>query len=93
MQQAFRDDIASELTFPRHRPSHPFKHPHQVLGHALLSRGEKRALLAEWASDVHAVEGRPGWRQIPGSGAVVVIDDILDALRALDNSQGEQRVV
>ena len=86
MQQAFRNDIASELTFPRHRPSHPFKHPHQLLGHAHLSRGEKRALLAEWASDVHAVEGRPGWRQIPGSGAVVVIDDILDALRALDTS-------
>ena len=86
MQQTFRDDIASELTFPRHRPSHRFTHPHQVLGHALLSRGEKRALLAEWASDACSAEGRPGWRQIPGSGAVVVIDDILDALRALDYS-------
>jgi hypothetical protein len=86
MQQTFRDDIASELRFSRHRPSHGFTHPHQVLGHALLSRGEKRALLAEWASDACSVEGRPGWRQIPGSGAVVVIDDILDALRALDYS-------
>jgi hypothetical protein len=86
MQQTFRDDIASELTFPRHRPSHSFTHPHQVLGHALLSRGEKRALLAEWASDACSVEGRPGWRQIPGSGAVVVIDDILDALTVLDYS-------
>jgi hypothetical protein len=86
MQQTFRDDIASELMFPRHRPGHPFTHPHQVLGHALLSRGEKRALLAEWASDACSVEGRPGWRQIPGSGAVVVTDDILDALRALDYS-------
>ena len=86
MQQTFRDDIASELTFPCHRSSHPCTHPHQVLGHALLSRGEKRALLAEWASDACSVEGRPGWRQIPGSGAVVVIDDILDALRALDTS-------
>jgi hypothetical protein len=86
MQQTFRDDIASELTFPRRRSSHSFTHPHQVLGHALLSRGEKRALLAEWASDACSVEGRPGWRQIPGSGAVVVIDDILDALRALDTS-------
>jgi len=87
MQQTFRDDIASELTFPRHRLGHSFKHPHQVLGHALLSRGEKRALLAEWASDVYAVEGRPGWRQIPGSGAIIVIDDTIDALRALDYSQ------
>ena len=86
MQQTFRDDIASALTFPRHRPGHPFTHPHQVLGHALLSRGEKRALLAEWASDACSVEGRPGWRQIPGSGAVVVIDDILNALRTLDYS-------
>ncbi|WP_262032154.1 hypothetical protein [Microvirga sp. Mcv34] len=86
MQQTFRDDIASELTCPHHGLSHSFTHPHQVLGHALLSRGEKRALLAEWASDACSVEGRPGWRQIPGSGAVVVIDDILDALRALDYS-------
>ena len=86
MQQTFRDDIASELMSLRYRPSHAFTHPHQVLGHALLSRGEKRALLAEWASDACSVEGRPGWRQIPGSGAVVVIDDILDALRALDYS-------
>ena len=86
MQLTFRDDIASELTFPRHRPDHPFTHPHQVLGHALLSRGEKRALLAEWASDAGSVEGRPEWRQIPGSGAVVVIDDILDAHRSLDHS-------
>ncbi len=87
MQQTFRDDIVGELTFPRHRPGHSFTHPHQVLRHALLSRVEKRALLAEWASDAYAVEGRPGWRQIPGSGAVVLIDDILDALRALDYSQ------
>lgn len=86
MQQTFRDDIASDLTFPRHRPDNPFMHPHQVLGYALLSRGEKRALLAEWASDACSVEGRPEWRQIPDSGAVVVIDDILDALRALDYS-------
>jgi hypothetical protein len=86
VQQTFRDDIASEFTFSRHRSSHSFKYPHQVLGDALLSRGEKRALLAEWASDAYAVEGRPGWRQILGSGAVVVIDDVLDALRALDYS-------
>ena len=87
MQQTFRDDIASELISLRYRPGHSFTHPHQVLGDALLSRGEKRALLAEWASDACSVEGRTGWRQIPGSGAVVVIDDILDALRALDSSQ------
>jgi hypothetical protein len=87
VQQTFREDIASELTSVRHRPGCSFTHPHEVLGHALLSRGEKRALLAEWASDACAVEGRPGWRQIPGSGAVIVVDDILDALRALDYSQ------
>jgi hypothetical protein len=85
MQQTFRDDIASELTSPHYRASQLFTHPHQVLRHGLLSRGDKRALLAEWASDAHSVEGRPGWRQIPGSGAVVVIDDILDALTALDH--------
>jgi len=86
MQQTIRDDIASALAFAGHRPRHGFTHPHQVLRDALLSRGEKRALLAEWASDACSVEGRPGWRQIPGSGAVVVIDDVLDTLRALDYS-------
>ena len=61
-----------------------FTHPSEVLGHPALSRTEKRALLAAWASDACAVEGRSAWRQVPDSGALVPIDAILDALQALD---------
>lgn len=67
---------------PGHGPV--FTHPSEVLGHPALSRAEKRALLAAWASDACAVEGRPAWRQVPESGALVPIDAILDALQSLD---------
>jgi hypothetical protein len=49
-----------------------------------LNASEKRALLASWASDACAVENLPNWRTLPGTGALVALDDILDALRALD---------
>jgi hypothetical protein len=65
-------------------PGPVFTHPSDVLHHPAMSRMEKRALLAAWASDACAVEGRPAWRQVPESGALVPIDAILDALQALD---------
>jgi hypothetical protein len=63
-----------------------FTHPREVLGNSALHPSEKRALLAAWASDVCAVEGRPAWRQLPGSGALVTVDDVFDALQALDRA-------
>ncbi|WP_279480211.1 hypothetical protein [Aureimonas sp. SK2] len=45
-------------------------------------------LLASWASDRRAVENKPSLRRL-GSGAVVSIDDILEALTALDG-QGDR---
>lgn len=49
----------------------------------LLSRDQKRAILADWASDARAVEHVPGYRQLD-NGALVWLDDIWAALRELD---------
>ena len=64
--------------------AHPFSHPREVLDAPDLSASDKRALLASWASDACAVEGRPAWRRLPGSAELVCVDEILDALQALD---------
>jgi hypothetical protein len=55
-----------------------------------LSLQEKRALLASWASDRCAVEAAPSLRRIPGSWQIVHIDEILEALRELDEQSGER---
>ena len=60
-------------------------HPDDVLSHPKLTTAEKREILADWASDAHAVIDAPGSRQLD-SGAVVSVDEILGALRALDAS-------
>lgn len=61
-----------------------FSDPQEVLAHPGLGISDKRAILAGWASDACAVENLPNWRRLPGTGALVALDDILDALRALD---------
>ena len=58
-------------------------HPDEMLAHPNLNPTEKRELLAAWASDAHGVVDSPGLRQID-SGAIVTVDEILAALRALD---------
>ncbi len=65
-------------------PASAFSDPREVLGASGLSGSDKRALLASWASDACAVEGMPAWRRLPGSSALVPVDEILEALRALD---------
>jgi len=62
-----------------------FSGPHEVLAHSALGTSDKRALLASWASDACAVENLPNWRKLPGTGALIALDDILDALQALDS--------
>ena len=64
-------------------PSHVFDHPSDVTKDPDLSLNEKRAILAAWASDACAVEAAPALRKSP-TGRVVQFDDIMDALRALD---------
>jgi hypothetical protein len=65
-------------------PGSVFDHPRDVLADATLSRAEKRAILASWASDAAAVNSCPSLRAIPGARRPVSIDDILDALSRLD---------
>jgi len=48
-----------------------------------LSPPQKRALLASWASDARAVPDHPALRRLD-DGRIVEIDDVLDALKALD---------
>ena len=66
-------------------PAAVFKHPRDVLADADLTRAEKRAILSSWASDACAVESAPALRQVPGGAAPVSFDDIVDALRSLDD--------
>ena len=65
-------------------PAGVFSHPREVLDASDLSTGDKREILASWVSDACAVEGLPAWRRLPGSLALVAVDDILQALQALD---------
>jgi hypothetical protein len=55
-------------------PGTVFDHPRDVLADATLSRAEKRAILASWASDAAAVTSCPSLRAIPGTKNVVSID-------------------
>lgn len=60
-----------------------FQRPEEVLSDPKMSCAEKRALLASWASDAHAVPGAPSMRQLE-DGSLVKVDEILQALKALD---------
>ena len=66
-------------------PAAVFNHPRDVLNDPDLSKREKRAILSSWASDACAVDSMPGLRQPPGGAAAVSFDDIVDALRSLDD--------
>lgn len=87
--------MKSDLFSPKHpsidpelgkllHPAQAFEHPRDVVEDPDLTVNEKRAILASWASDACAVEAVPALRRPPGSQQVVKIDEILDALRALD---------
>jgi len=60
-----------------------YQHPEEVLADRRLSKAQKRAILAEWASDASAVESAPALRQFRGVQARV--RDILGALSKLDD--------
>ena len=47
-------------------PGSVFDHPKDVLADATLSRAEKKAILASWASDAVAVNSNPALRAMPG---------------------------
>ncbi len=83
-----RHQDASDNVFDIQALLHPaavFEHPRDVLQDATLTIGEKRAILASWASDAAAVASCPALRAPVGAREAVSIDDILDALKALDD--------
>ena len=61
-----------------------FDHPRDVVADPTLSLSEKRAILASWASDASAIASCPALRAPDGLKAPVTIDEILEALCALD---------
>ena len=75
----------SDLTLDRLlSPARHFRHPDDVLADESLDLQEKRAILSSWASDACAVESMPALRQPPGGSEPVSFDQIMDALRRLD---------
>ena len=71
------------------QPGSVYDHPRDVLADPTLSIGEKRAILASWASDAAAVTSNPALRELPGSHRRVTIDEVLEALSALDPAPKE----
>ena len=65
-------------------PGTMFEHPREVVSHPDLDLAEKRAILASWASDASAIASCPALRAPDGLKAPVTIDEILEALCALD---------
>ncbi len=68
------------------RPEAGWKRPDDVLNHPTMQAGEKRAVLASWVSDAHGIPDRPALRKLD-NGAVVALDDILRALKCLDDDE------
>jgi hypothetical protein len=65
-------------------PEKHFNHPQDVLAAEHIGTDEKRAILASWASDMFAIESIPTLRLYPGMEKAVSYDEILDALKSLD---------
>lgn len=61
-----------------------FRYPFDIARHPSLEPEVKRAILASWASDAHAVRDRPDMRRPPGMSGCVPIDDVLSAIKSLD---------
>ena len=80
-----RPTTANDNVFDFKALLHPgtvFEHPRDVVHHCNLTLAEKRAILASWASDASTIASMraPSALKTP-----VSIDEILDALRALDD--------
>ena len=82
MSQADRTANNVERLF--HSISH-YDSPADVLDDAKLSTEEKRLILSSWASDMYAVESHPALREVPGIPRRLRLDDILAALKQLDD--------
>jgi len=76
---------ASHSEAVRSKPDYRrFALPHQVVEDPSLNLAEKRAILAEWASDRSAVESRPTLRWLAGTTFPVTFSSIIEARQELD---------
>ena len=66
-------------------PGTVFAHPADVVSYPNLTVAEKRAILASWASDPSAIASCPGHRGPSDRKGPVTIDEILEALSALED--------
>jgi len=55
-----------------------FQHPLDVVHHPQFEPEVKRSILASWASDAHAVKGKPALRRPPNVERAVSIDEVMD---------------
>lgn len=69
-----------------------FKSPKDVVAHTAIMPEVKRMVLASWASDRFAVESQPALRKPPELPHPVPIDEVLAALRELDDADAGVRV-
>jgi len=83
MKEEYQFESPASAPDPSVPPELIFQHPREVLLDLDLTPAEQRAILASWASDLHAVEGLPQVRQLE-NGVRVCLKDVLSALRALD---------
>lgn len=70
-------------------PALAFNHPNEVLTNPNLTDPERKAILASWASDAHAVENMPWLRRLE-NGSIVSLSEVLAALRALDRGADDE---
>jgi hypothetical protein len=66
-----------------------FQYPHEVVQDPSLHLEHKRAILAAWASDEHAVESFPTLRHLPGTPFPVTFSAVMDARLQLDRMDRE----
>jgi hypothetical protein len=86
-EDTMRPTTADDNVFDFNALLHPgtaFEHPRDVVSHTALTRAEKRAILASWASDACAVTSCPSLRSPAGFRQPVSIGEILEALCELD---------
>ena len=71
------------------QPFARYLHPFDVAHRPALEPEVKRAILAFWASDRHAVETQPAMRQPPELEGPASVDDVFAALRSLDGPDSQ----
>ena len=78
------DRTANDVELFFHPVSH-YDSPNDVLNDVRLSTDEKRVILSSWASDMYVVESHPALCEVPGIPHRLRLDDILAALKQLDD--------